>query len=174
MKKIYFTALIIFVIIAVGILLFCIWRHIQNSVVDKYGMVNETKVVSAYFDESGSMSGAYVRLSAELNEQENNVDVVIETRDWINNPEERTEYKADESLLDEVQRVVAESKLISAEKSPISKDIVLDGATISVRVYYDDRFNFAVYSNQVLTDEQAAAMHKIADIIRSEEYKINE
>jgi|GEM_PF-1318490 len=165
--------IIVFIVSVLAVIAFAVKRWIDLSIVDKHGMINELTVEGVDFTSGGGMRGGHTYITAVRNEDGTAV-VSVDNQDYWNAPEQKSEYTAKPELLDEIARIVVETEFWNAADRPLSKDIVLDAPSETLRIRISSGLgveDITVEENFELTDEENRAWYEIIKLLKDESYK---
>lgn len=174
MKKPYVIFLVALVAAVVFLTVFLIWKHIQNSILDRDGMENNMNISYIYFLEGGGMRGGQTELHAKYDEESGLILVNGTTKEQWNEPDEIIEYKADIGLFTEIEKTVREARLAAAARKRYSRDIVHDAASWDLTIEYQNGREIRIDSLRTLSYEDNQACRRIVEMIQNGEYKIEE
>lgn len=167
------VTLIVLLLSVITLILFAVWRHIQNSVLDKDGMVYEMNIVSVYYIKGGGMDGARTEISVKYNEENGTADYLMKKRGFWNEPDETTECMVDPAIFSDIQEVVSVHRLVSASDKPLSKDIVLDAASSTLDIRFETGKEIRLEDRQLLSREEFDACRQIVEILENSKYRIS-
>ncbi|MBE6835807.1 MAG: hypothetical protein E7515_06125 [Ruminococcaceae bacterium] len=164
--------LIALALTVIALILFAVWKHVQNSVVDKYGMVFNANITSVYYISGGGMDGNFTEIQAKADE---NGKVSFKRKKDGLPPESKseTEYEADRRIFTDIVEKVSITDLYSASKKPDSNYTLLDAPSSTLIIRFEDGDEIRITSEQDLSEEETEACRKVVEILENEEYKIN-
>lgn len=116
-----------------------------------------------YFSSGGDMRGSYHGLTVKTLDNSSAL-VFFEDADWHNEAIAVKEYIVPVSVLEDIKTIFNKNKLARCEKAPMSKFVVMDGATSSYSFEFEDtRIRFS--SSQNLSKENYDALREIRKFV---------
>lgn len=165
--------LIALALTVIALILFAVWKHVQNSVVDKYGMVFNANITSVYYISGGGMDGKLTEIQAKADEN-GKVSFKIKKDGLSPESKSETEYEAERQIFTDIVEKVSITDLYSASKRPRSKHTLLDAPSSTLIIRFEDGEEIRIESGQDLNAEEIEACRKVVEILENEEYRIND
>lgn len=124
------------------------------------------QVVSFSRNSSGDMLGGHKSIELKYSADQARGVVIYSNAECHNQDAKIEEYYVSKDIFNDITRIISEEKFYLAKDLPRSEFEVLDGATTSVTVRYDDRKSFSYNSNQELNDQVCDTCNKILALIK--------